>query len=370
MISDPTTRETPLASKLKEQIRRNGPISVAAFFRACLQDPEHGYYVTRNAIGAEGDFITSPEISQVFGELLGLWSAVVWQQMGSPDKVNLIELGPGRGTLMSDALRATSHVPTLSKALSVHLVETSKPLAEAQRRALQTRASAMTWHNNIETVPKGPAIILANEFLDALPVNQCVFQKGEWLARTIGLNTDGGFVFVTGETASDASHPQSLTQPTPPPKDGDVFEHQTGARALLQALARSRDGNPWACLFVDYGHTEARMGDTMQGVKQHRHVSPFETPGETDLTIEVDFEQLARTCRDLGLAVDGPITQAEFLGRLGIIERASKLMHSNPEKAADIEASVARLMAPGGMGTRFKVLGVRSADLAPLPGLA
>ena len=363
----PTMRETPLAGKLKEQIRRNGPMSVEAFFHTCLQHKEHGYYVSQNAIGVEGDFITAPEISQVFGELIGLWCAVVWQQMGSPNQVNLIELGPGRGTLMCDVLRVTSQVPAFAKALTVHLVESSRPLAEAQQHALQTHASAVTWHSGIETVPEGHAIVIANEFLDALPVTQCVFQKGEWLIRNVGLNTEGDFVFETGEAASDTLPP--TPKRATPPNDDDVLEHQSGARETLRTLSTSRARNPWAGLFIDYGHTETQLGDTLQGVKWHRPVSPFESPGETDLTVEVDFEQAAQVCRELGLSADGPITQAEFLGRLGIIERASKLMHANPEKAAEIEADIARLMAPGGMGTRFKVLGVRTSGLPPLPGL-
>lgn len=362
--ADPQSTETPLALTLRRRIEQSGPIRVADYVAACLTDPRHGYYVRQRAVGADGDFITAPEISQIFGELMGLWSAVVWQQMGSPLHISLIELGPGRGTLMSDALRAARRVPAFLDAARIHLVETSAPMRAAQRTALAGCVPEPVWHDTISTLPPGPAILIANEFLDALPVEQIVRSAGRWHRRTVGLDERGGFGFQIGD----------LAQIVPPPPldeaaaDGAIFEHAAAAAALLRSFATGRGDGPLAGVIIDYGHEQSRLGDTLQGVRQHRSVSPFESPGETDLTTQVDFEQLGAACRACGLVADGPITQAEFLGALGIVERASRLMAANPAKAGAIEAGVARLMAPAGMGTRFKALGVRSPKLPPLPG--
>lgn len=357
------SRETPLEKRLKEQIKRNGPISVGAYMTACLTDPEHGYYVRRQAIGAEGDFITAPEMSQVFGELIGLWAAAVWMQLGSPAPFNLVELGPGRGTLLCDALRAARVVPGFLRALALHLVESSRALRSRQALALEAFGMNPRWHDEPATLPEGAAVVIANEFLDALPVEQIVFEDGRWQWRKVGLDEDDRLAFCPGGSAS-------LTpplDPSAPVEPGAVYELRD-VSGLLDELAGSRGGASLAMLIIDYGHTDTLMGDTLQGVRGHTYVSPFEAPGETDLTTQVDFLAVAAAARCCALSVDGPLAQAEFLGRLGIVERASKLMSANPSKAGEIEAGVARLMAPAGMGTRFKVLGVRSSDLPPLPG--
>lgn len=360
---------TPLALKLKARIARDGPIGVADYMQACLSDPEHGYYRRQPAIGAAGDFVTAPEISQVFGELIGLWCAVVWQQMGAPPRVNLIELGPGRGTLMRDALRATRIVPGFRDALSVHLVDSNATLREMQTRTLEDAGAPLTFHDDAADVrfPDGPTIVVANEFLDALPVDQFVFAEGRWCPRAVTVSDDQ-FQFVPDPAAGPAAPavPRGLT-----PQEGDIFEvcarHALYADTLLATCAAR---GPLAALFIDYGHASTGFGDTLQGVAGQAHVSPFHAPGETDLSAQVDFQHFADACRAAGLAVDGPVPQGEFLGRLGIIERASRLMSANPAEAAKIEAGVARLIAPSSMGSHFLAIGVRSAALAPLPGLA
>lgn len=350
MSYDPDERrETPLALQLKERIRREGPITVAAYMQACLHDPEHGYYRSRTAIGAEGDFITAPEISQVFGELLGLWSAVVWQQMGSPASLHLIELGPGRGTLMRDALRATRSVPGFADAMTVHLVETNATLEQVQRTTLSGTPREPQWHRDLTTLPGPPAILIANEFLDTFPVTQSLRTSNGSTARTVGLDTRGELAFLPGDNGLAT---------------GAIVETQD--LSVLSALKDRMHAGPFAGLFIDYGHVDTSAGDTLQAVHRHRAEHPLCSPGEADLTVQVDFAHVREvwgpsTC-------DGPITQAEFLGALGIVERASRLMAANPVKAAAIETGIARLMAPNGMGTRFKVLGVRSADLPSLPG--
>jgi len=362
MPYDPEARrDTPLALKLKERIRREGPIPLADYMRACLTDAEHGYYVRQPAIGRAGDFITAPEISQVFGELLGLWSAVVWQQMGAPERVALIELGPGRGTLMRDALRAAGRMPAFLAAAEVHLIETNGPLAARQRDVLADVGPPVTWHAALATVPPGPSILIANEFLDTLPLSQQIRVDGVWRQRGVALDESGRLVF-----ASLAGAPATGMR-LPDAGSGSIVEGHDYAPVLREVAARS-DRAPAAALFVDYGHTETAAGDTLQAVRGHVPEHPLSSPGEADLTAQVDFAAVKAIALSLGLAVDGPVAHGEFLGRLGIVERASRLMSANPGKAGEIEMAVARLIAPQGMGSRFKVLGLRPKRLPVLPG--
>jgi len=354
---------TPLARQLAERIAQSGPIDVADYFAACLNDAEHGYYRRQPAIGREGDFITAPEISQIFGELIGLWCAVVWQQMGTPTTVRLIELGPGRGTLMRDALRAARLVPGFRAALRVELVEINEHLIAMQRATLAGAEVSIRWTHALEP-GDGAAIVIGNEFLDTLPISQLVFTDGVWRRRLVGLDAAGALAFTTGEPAEAAL---AATAPQAP-GDGDIFESR-GAALTAFAAALAQAGDPLAALFIDYGHPKPACGDTLQALSAHRYADPLGSPGEHDLTSQVDFSSVADAMRAHGLACDGPVTQAEFLGRLGVVERASRLMTANSSRAAEIEGAVSRLIAPGGMGTRFLALGARSHGLQPLPGL-
>jgi NADH dehydrogenase [ubiquinone] 1 alpha subcomplex assembly factor 7 len=352
-------RGTPLAAKLAGRIRQHGPISVADYMQACLHDPEHGYYRKSLAIGRGGDFITAPEISQVFGELIGLWCAVVWQGMGAPASVRLLELGPGRSTLMRDALRAARADPAFRAALNVRLVESNAALEAAQRANLAGEGVPIAWSAELEIEDDpGPTIVIANEFLDTLPVAQWVFSAGRWHHRLVGLGDDGGFRFMTGD--ADAASTQ-------PAQDGDILESRATALAEWSGKLAAC-GAPLAALFIDYGHTAPALGDTLQAVAAHRYDDALRAPGEADLSAQVDFGGVADAMRRRSLACDGPVSQAQFLSALGIVERASRLMAANPQKATTIEAGVARLLAPGGMGLRFCALGVRSESVAPLPG--
>jgi len=354
---------TPLARRLAARIAQDGPISVAAYMQACLQDPEHGYYRRRMAIGGVGDFVTAPEISQVFGELIGLWCAVVWQQMGAPQAVRLIELGPGRGTLLRDALRAARLVPEFRAALSAELVECNVALADLQRTTLGGEDVALRWSAELEP-GAAPAIVVANEFLDTLPVTQWVFRAGAWHMRCVGLDAAGELTFVDGAPDARITLPSDVG----PPHDGAVWESRDAALAGFAGKLTTL-GASVAALFIDYGHAQPGLGDTLQAISEHRYTDPLHAPGEADLTSQVDFAAFAHAIGAQRLACDGPVPQAEFLGRLGIIERASRLMAANPAQAAQIETAIARLIAPGGMGTRFQAVGVRSRDLAPLPAL-
>lgn len=371
MSKGPTTGDgtpavaTPLAEKLAARIRQHGPLPIDAYVAACLQDPEHGYYRKQAAIGGSGDFITAPEISQIFGELLGLWCALVWQSMGAPTRLRLIELGPGRGTLMADALRASRVLPAFHAALSVELVESNRVLADAQRQALDGCGVPVEWHETV-TAREMPTIVLANEFLDALPLQQWIWRGGKWHQRAVGLDATGGLAFVELPAADDRAPdiPASLIDA----HDGSIFETRADPFATL-AAALLASGQPFAGLFIDYGHGEPAFGDTLQAINAHAYADPLRAPGEDDLSALVDFAAFGDAARHAGFEVDGPVTQAEFLGRLGIIERASRLMSANPDKAASIEAGIARLLAPIGMGTRFLALGIRSVDVCALPAL-
>ncbi len=358
---------TPLGEELVARIKREGPISVAAYIEACLYDPAHGYYRKRDAIGRSGDFITAPEISQVFGELIGLWCAVVWRQMGEPGTLRLVELGPGRGTLMRDALRAARALPPFRAALHVHLVETNTSLAAQQRATLADADVPLTWSTDLDAATcGGPVIIIANEFLDTLPIAQWVRHDGHWRKRCVGLGGEGRLAFVDGASDPDVRLPPAIAESA---REGDILETRAAALARWSETLAAL-GTPLAALFIDYGHVAPSLGDTLQAVRMHRYDDPLAAPGEADLTAQVDFSAVTAAMQRCGLACDGPVTQAEFLGALGIAERASLLMATNPAKAAGIEGDIARLMAPGGMGTRFHATGVRSRELAALPGFA
>jgi len=363
---DTQRRPTLLGAQIAQRIRNEGPLTVAEYMRVCLHDPAHGYYRTQQAVGSSGDFITAPEIAQVFGELIGLWCAVVWQQMGAPSTLNVIELGPGRGTLMRDALRAGRAVPGFRDAMTVHLVESNATLMQEQRATLNDETVPIHWRDDMKAIRNNaPSIVVANEFLDTIPISQWVFHGERWRKRCVGLSDAEQLAFVDGETDTELQLTPGLTTT---PREGDVFETRSPAfAAFVSTLANL--GPPATALLVDYGHSVPGFGDTLQGVRVHRYEDPLCAPGEADLTAQVDFTALAGAMRAGGFSVDGPVTQAEFLGSLGIAERASHLMDANPQLAASIEGAVARLMAPNGMGTRFKAIGARSPGLPPLPGL-
>jgi NADH dehydrogenase [ubiquinone] 1 alpha subcomplex assembly factor 7 len=361
------TVPTPLEAEIRRQIARNGPITVAHYMDLCLGHPEHGYYTTRDPLGRAGDFTTAPEISQMFGELIGLWAVAVWQQMGSPDGLRLVELGPGRGTLMADALRASKVVPGFCQAATVHLVEISEVLRQRQQDALREADVPVLWHDDLQNVPYGPSIILANEFFDALPVHQAVRQDDGWYERVVEIDGVDKLVFGIGRAPIahfDGVLPRHLRQASV----GAIYEWRTDS-AVLEVGRRVAHGG--AALIVDYGHVESALGDTFQAVRSHAFANPLIAPGQADITAHVDFQALATTAESVGAKALGPLQQAQFLRRIGIEHRAAVLKsQATREVAAEIDAARERLTArgPKGMGQLFKVLGLAHPALVTLPG--
>jgi NADH dehydrogenase [ubiquinone] 1 alpha subcomplex assembly factor 7 len=353
-----------LERHLKALIAAEGPIPVARFMAEALGHPEHGYYRTRDPLGVAGDFITAPEIAQVFGELIGAWCAVLWEQAGRPDPVQLVELGPGRGTLMADALRLAGKVaPAFDAAAKLHLVETSPALRAAQAAALGERPR---WHDTIESVPERPTILIANEFFDALPVHQLVRRGGAWHERLVGLDP------ATGALRFEvAAEPSPLAPPDlPAAADGDIFELRPAGDAIAGAIARRIAAHGGGALIVDYGHAASAVGDTLQAVRGHGHAPVLEAPGEADLTAHVDFAALGRAAEAAGVSVFGPVDQGNFLRALGIEARLAALAAAAPDAQtrAAVLGGAERLTEPRQMGTLFKALALIHPRQAPPPG--
>jgi NADH dehydrogenase [ubiquinone] 1 alpha subcomplex assembly factor 7 len=342
---------TPLAEKLKAQIRASGPITVADFMAACLADPEHGYYMRSEPFGRAGDFITAPEISQIFGELIGLWTIGVWEMLGSPNPFVLAELGPGRGTLMADMLRTGRVKPSFLAAASVHLVEMSPRLREVQQATLSPSGHAVHWHARIDDMPHAPTIFVANEFFDAMPVRQFQWQDGSWAERVIGLSDDDELTFGLSPVTQRAA---DFTLP-----DGAIVEASPTGKAVMALIGERIARDRGAALVVDYGSDKPGIGDTLQAVRRHKYESPFAMPGEADVTAHVDFSGLARTAADAGLEARAVMTQGEFLIRLGLVDRANVLGRDKDVKTRNqIASAIERLAGPKAMGKLFKVLAV------------
>ena len=359
---------TPLQAELRRMIEAEGPMPVARYMALCLSHPQYGYYRTRDPLGAAGDFTTAPEISQMFGELLGLWAAAVWQLMGSPPGLSLVELGPGRGTLMADALRAATLVPAFRDAAAVHFVETSPVLRERQRWTLASAASQPTWHDDIDTLPRSPIIAIANEFFDALPIHQAVKTAAGWRERLVGLDARGALAFGLSPTPLPGFQ-QRLPHRLHDAPDGAIYEWRPPHQ--FEEIFGRVAGIGGAALIVDYGHVQSGFGDTLQAVRRHGFCDPLNAPGEADLTAHVDFEALADTAHRMGARVHGPATQGDFLRRLGIETRAARLKAAaTPAQAEAIDGALQRLTGDGAsqMGALFKVMAVAHPALAALPG--
>jgi SAM-dependent MidA family methyltransferase len=348
-----------LRDRLVARIRREGPISIADFMTACLGDPDGGYYATRPRLGAEGDFITAPHVSQMFGELLGLWAAETWRVLGRPDHVYLAEMGPGDGTMIADALRAARADPAFPDACDLWLVETSAPLRVAQKARLGDMAAR--WVPRLAEIPAdAPLILLANELLDCLPVRQAVATAEGWRERQVGLDARGGLSFTLG-----APPPRVFAAGRP----GEVREWSDAVAELGGEIGRRVVGQGGAALFVDYGRADAGCGDTLQALKDHRRVGPLDHPGESDLTAHADFPAFLAAAREAGAAVTDIAAQGDFLWSVGIGLRARRLAAARPERARLIGRQVERLIAHDQMGALFKVAAVHARGLA-VPGFA
>lgn len=356
---------SPLSAHLKALIKADGPLTVARYMREALLHPEHGYYTTREPFGVAGDFITAPEISQTFGELIGLWSAAVWQQIGSPSNVALIEFGPGRGTLMADALRAARTVPGFSDAIEVHLVEAS-PRLRALQREMQSGIE-VAWHDTAETLPHHPSLILGNEFFDALPIRQLIHRDGIWRERCIAWESESEALGW-----SDMPAPAELIRLLPSalaPVEGDIFEICEDGRMVAEQIARHIVRCGGAGLFLDYGHGKSALGDTFQALHKHQYTDVLGRPGTADLTAHVDFDALLDRAASGGCICFGTVTQGQFLSALGIEARVEALVRkASPAQAATIRSGARRLIEPTEMGTLFKAVAIAAPGVDALPG--
>ncbi|MCH7628185.1 MAG: SAM-dependent methyltransferase [Proteobacteria bacterium] len=308
------------------------------------------YYDSRDPLGSGGDFVTAPEISQMFGELLGLWLADIWIRAGRPAPAHYVELGPGRGTLARDALQAARRFGLETRP---HFVEGSTALKAAQ---LDLHPDAV-WHADLSTLPTdGPLLIVANEFLDALPVRQLVKAASGWRERMVGL-VDGRLAPIVGDRPMDAAIPADRRDAP----EGAILETCPAAAAVLYEVAGRLASQGGAALFIDYGHAEPRLGSSLQAVRAHRMVDPFAAPGEADLTAHVDFSALAPIAQSRGVRWLGTVEQGRFLRLLGIDARADALARARPDEAAAIATARDRLIGEGQMGALFKVMGLAAA---------
>ena len=346
--------EAALASRLEQRlvqrIEAEGPIPVADY----MAEANAYYYATRDPFGIAGDFITAPEISQMFGELIGLWMADLWDRAGRPADCRYVELGPGRGTLAADALRAMRNAGFDPR---IELVETSMLL----RRMQAERVPDARWHRQVETLPDdGPLLVVANEFFDALPIRQHVATAHGWRERWVD-RRGGRFVPVEGPAAG-----------TPPPHwpaapAGTIFESSPASIAVMHALADRIAAQGGGALIFDYGHGRSRTGETLQAVRSHEHADPWSAPGECDLTAHVDFEPLAWAARERGLTAFGPVDQGDWLQAAGIEVRAAALARNAPARGGEIAAAKQRLTAPEQMGRLFKAMALTAPGWPP-PG--
>jgi NADH dehydrogenase [ubiquinone] 1 alpha subcomplex assembly factor 7 len=352
-----------LDAKIAGRIRREGPLSIAAFMAMALHDPENGYYATHDPLGAAGDFVTAPGISQIFGELIGLWCADFWTRIGQPDPVMLVEFGPGNGALMVDFLRAAAAVPDFRRALRLYLVEASPLLQAAQQRRLaeaQPRFVA-----SLDAVPPGPLLLVANEFLDALPIRQLVRGERDWRERFVALDDAGRLVFADGPEIRELSLlvPEEVRDSQP----GAVIEIRPAAAALAAALGERLAQTRGAALCIDYGYSAPTLGPTLAAVRRHAAADILDHPGNADLSADVDFAAFAAAARGGGAVVHGPVPQGRFLTALGAEARLAMLSaHATPAQRGELESGLRRLIDPAQMGTLFRALALTPPGL-PAP---
>ena len=340
-----------LRDRLTAVIGLAGPISVADYMTLCLHDPDDGYYATAPRLGETGDFITAPLVSQMFGELLGLWAAEVWERLGAPPRARLVELGPGDGTMMRDVLRAAKAAPAFLAACEVWLVETSAPLRARQAAALE--GYRVRWAAALADLPTdAPLIIVANEFLDCLPTTQMLFVEGAWVERRVGVDADGDFTFLPAHDGTAGTM---------------IHEHSVAQAEAARAVGGMIGAAGGAALFIDYGRDTPGYGDTLQALRGHQAEPPLEHPGQADLTAHVDFPAFAAAAQMAGVEATTILKQSDFLRRLGIEKRAVALAQAHPDKSGQIGRQLERLVAPDKMGDLFKVVCLHAAGLKP-PG--
>ncbi|MDP6603833.1 MAG: SAM-dependent methyltransferase [Rhodospirillales bacterium] len=354
---------------LRRLIAHHGPLSVAEYMAAVLVHPRSGVYTARDPIGADGDFITAPEVSQVFGELISAWCRVVWRAIGAPDPTLLVELGPGRGALMADFLRVSRTDPKFHRALRLWLVEASPAMCQLQRRALGSAEASPSpsWTEAFARVPDGAVLLVANEFFDALPVHQFQMTASGWNERRIdeGANGTGLRFVLSAPSGAAALIPASLASMA----EGSVVEVSPARIALASQIGERVAHFGGAALIVDYGACESRTGDTLRAMRKHAFHPVLADPGTADISAHVDFAGLAQAATEAGARVFGPIAQGPFLERLGAQERARTLIaNATPEVAAEIQNGLHRLVDAQAMGALFKAVAIVAPGAPPPPG--
>jgi len=367
-----------LKDRIIAHIKASGPMSIASYMSWCLLDTKQGYYPTRDPLGiaknGKSDFITAPEISQMFGEVLGLWLINAWRDMGKPETVQLVEYGPGRGVMMSDILRTARLDKDFFAAIKLSLIEMSSALEAKQAETLADAGVSVSWVDNLGAVPAGPTIVIGNEYLDCLPVRQLIMkdrfkEEGGWHERMVDVHPDnpGKLIFSVSEVPISEIDRELLPAHIPSVKDGDLLEINPGLGQIVETLRQRFADHPGTALFIDYGPAETELGDTFQALKKHQKVYPLDEPGLADLTARVDFCALGQWAEKAGLAHYGPCPQGQFLSRLGIEVRAVSLSKSSPKSKATIARQLHRLTDGGDMGTLFKAIAIQTPDLpAPL----
>jgi NADH dehydrogenase [ubiquinone] 1 alpha subcomplex assembly factor 7 len=354
-----------LLEKIKDRIAATGPLSVEAFMELCLTDPDFGYYVTRDPLGKPGDFVTAPEISQMFGEVIGAWCAHMWVEIGRPGEFALVEAGPGRGTLMQDILRTACQLPGFREAVQCVLIEASPVLRAQQKSKLENQIDHIAWQADVTSLPNIPMILIANEFADALPVRQFLRGPSGWFERGIGIGADGLLEFII----LDGPDLEPLIPPALRRADvGQIVEISPQRDGFAATIGHHLSQNPGAALVVDYGYEGPMPGDSFQAVKAHEFADPLQDPGNTDLTAHVDFSALAKAARSSGARAWGPIPQGTFLEQLGVGPRAEQIIAASPERRERVTRDLERLTAADKMGMLFKALVIASPNLdAPPP---
>ncbi|MFC7378962.1 class I SAM-dependent methyltransferase [Brevundimonas sp. GCM10030266] len=352
-----------LKARLAREIALTGPMTVADYMTRCLHDPQAGYYATRPALGATGDFITAPMISQMFGELIGLWAIELWNRLGAPERVRLVEVGPGDGTLMADALRAARLAPDFLQAVDLILIEPSAPLRAAQARMLADSDVHPRWVSSLQQIETdAPVILIANEVLDCLPARQFVKTEDGWAERCVGVTDDGDLEFGLVRITGGFRRPAFEVEP------GQTVEISDQQAVFGRDLATLLTASGGAALLIDYGRAKAEAGDTLQALKRHQKVDPLAEPGEADLTQWADFPIVQEAAVHAGAGVTGCLGQGEFLKLLGIEARADRLKAGRPDAAPVIERQLARLTDDDQMGTLFKACAIFSPHTLVVPG--
>lgn len=354
-----------LKERICAQISAAGPINVAEYMAICLFDPAEGYYTTRDPFGAAGDFITAPEISQMFGELCAVWLYTAWKASGAPAQPLIAEIGPGRGTLMKDMLRTFVRLsPPFAQDARFAMIEASPRLTEVQRKTLAQSAFRPWWYGQIDELPDGPLFIVGNELFDAIPMRQYVKSRGRWHERVVGCGGDGELIFMAGPGTVDQDllSPDASSAP-----DGAIIELAPARTALMDTISTRIAARGGAGLFIDYGYEKPAVGDSLQAMRAHTFADPLAEPGKADLTSHVDFHTLAQTARAAGLDAH-LMEQGAFLLGLGLLERAGRLgAGAGPVEQEAIRAAVERLAGPQAMGRLFKVMALTRAGLVVPP---